>query len=278
MIEPEESYDPAWEFRMLYDAVLSYEGAALYADFLVPWLERNNAAREWLLEFSHRQGSPIPPAAQWELHALYAVNRVNDLLLGAFQTPTVSEWPDLGVSMDQYVAFMTGLGFEVVEAAPFSPFYHEVVEVAAQADDDASVELTDTVWPCLMLGNMLFSRAGVKVRSGRRWLHPELAAATTLYWTFCRRHRPYQDLSHGWGSNSRWRTDFRRDYRFGPHIHLNVDAERDVTQGSIPGRPPCELTLEERIELLTHRCFVTQTTAHDDQFPYWYSMSRTEDV
>ena len=274
MSETTDSYDPMWEFRMLYDDVLSYEGAALYPDFLVPWLERNGAAREWLNHFAQRQGSPIPPALEGELHALYAINRMNDLLLGAFQPATVTEWPELPISLDQYVAFMTGLGFEVAAAAAFSPFYHEIVEVTPLDEDEASVELTDIVWPCLMLGNMLFSRAGVKVRAGRCRLRPELAASTTLYWTFCRRHRASHDLSHGWGSNSQWRTDFRRDYRFGSQIYLNVDAERDVGQGDMPGRPPCELTLEERIELLTHRCFVTLPTAHEDQFPYWYSMRR----
>lgn len=273
-----DPYDPMWEFRMLYDDVLSYEGTALYADFLLRWLEKNGPAREWLLEFAQRPGSPIPPALEWELYALYAVNRVNDLLLGAFQPATVTKWPDLSLNMDQYVAFMTALGFVVVETAAFSPFYHEVVEITPHEEDEAPVELTGIVWPCLMLGNMLFSRAGARVRAGRRFLRPELAASTTLYWTFCRRYREGQDLSHGWGSNSRWRTDFRRDYRFGPHLHLNVDAKHDVTQGDIPGRSPSELTLEERIELVTHRCFVTFPTAHDEQFPYLYSMRLTEEL
>lgn len=276
MSEPAGEYDPMWEFRMLYDDVLSYEGADLYAGFLVPWLAKNGAAREWLLSFAQRQGSPVPPALEWERYALYAVNRVNDLLLGGFQPATVSQWPCLPVSLDEYVAFMAGLGFEVLDVTAYSPFYHEVVEIAPQDEDEASVELTGMLWPCLMLGSMLFSRSGVKVRSGRKWLRPELATTTTLYWTFCRRYRPCQDLSHGWGSNSRWRTEFRRDYRFGSQVFLNVDEEWDVSLGDKPGMSPCELSLEERTELVIHRCFVTVSAEHDDQFPYCFSLNLTE--
>lgn len=278
MSQPHETYSPAWEFRLLYDAVLAYEGPELHADLLQPWLRQHGAVREWLIDFARRPGAPVPPASLDELHGLYAANRVNDILLGAFQPPTVAGWPEPRINLGQYVAFMTALGFEVAQPAAFSPFYHELVDVTPQADDTAPVEVTGTFWPCLMLGNMLFSRAGVKVCAGRLWLRPELATATTLYWAFCRRHRPYHDLSHGWGGNSQWRTNFRRDYRFGRDIHFNVDAKRDVTHVDPPGSDPCPLTLEERIELVTHRCFVTQPKPHDDLFPYWYSLRRTEET
>lgn len=277
MSEASESYDPAWEFRMLYDAVLSYEGTALHADVLAPWLGQNAAAREWLLDFARRPGTPVPPASAEDLHALYAVSRVSEILLGVFQPATVSEWPELDISLEEYTAFMTGLGFAVAEPAVFSPFYHEVVEITPQDDDEAPVEITGSFWPCLMLGNMLFSRAGVSVRSGRRWLRPELAASTTLYWSYCRRYRPCSDLSHGWGSNSQWRTAFRRDYRFGSEIYFNVDEKRAVTDPNPPGQSPCTLTLAQRIELVTHRCLVTLPGAHADLFPYPYSLRRTEE-
>lgn len=276
MNEEPESYHPAWEFRLLYNGVMEYEGAALHADLLAPWLRQHGAAREWLLEFAQRRGAPIPPAAKWELQALYAVSRVNDLLMGAFQPATVTEWPLRPVTQEQYVAFMTGLGFEIATPAAYSPFYHEVVEMTALADDEAAVEVTGTFWPCLMLGSMLFSRAGVRVISGRRWLRPELATSTTLYWAFRRRYRLCEDLSYGWGSNSQWRTDFRRDYRFGREIYFNVDEKHDVTYVDPPGGDPCPLTLEERIELVTHRCFVTLPREHTDLFPYGYSLRRTE--
>ncbi len=278
MSDPSETYEPAWEFRMLYHDMMSYEGTDLYVDLLAPWLRKNGEAREWLLDFAQRQGSPVPPASLEELHALYAANRVNDILLGSFQPATEPQLPELFITLDQYVAFMTSLGFEITEATIFSPFYHEIVEVIPQMEDDAPVEVTGSFWPCLMLGNMLFSRSGVKVRSGSRWLRPELATSTTLYWTYRRRCRPYQDLSQGWGSNSQWRTNFRRDYRFGRDIYFNVDEQRDVTYVDPPGNDPCTLTLEERIELVTHRCFVTLPTAHEDLFPYWYSLRLSEET
>jgi len=45
-----------------------------------------------------------------------------------------------------------------------------------------------------------------------------------LYFTYLRRSRPTCDLSHGWGSNSQWSTDFRRDYAGGGMLHHNVDG------------------------------------------------------
>ena len=35
---------------------------------------------------------------------------------------------------------------------------------------------------------------------------------------------PASDLSHGWGHNSQWRTDFRRDYEESAELHYNVDG------------------------------------------------------
>ncbi|MBB5031851.1 hypothetical protein [Prosthecobacter vanneervenii] len=276
MSEPADEYDPMWELRVLYHDVLAYEGKDLYFGLLAPWLEKNGAAREWLLSFAQRRGEPIPPAQEWEIHALYAVNRVNDLLLGGFQPATVSEWPNLPITLDEYVAFMTGLGFEVVDVTAYSPFYHEVMEVAQSDEDAAPVELVSIVWPCLMLGCMLFSRAGVKVRSGRKRLSPVLAGSSTLYWAFCRRYRPCEDLSHGWGSNSQWRTEFRRDYRFGSQMYLNVDRAWDVSLGDKPGYSPSGLSLEERTELVIHRCFVTRSASNEDPFPYVLSLNLTE--
>lgn len=276
MSEMSESYDPSWEFRVLYNALLDYEGTALHAELLAPWLEKNDEARQWLRGFAQRPGSPIPPASPWELQALYAVNRVNDLLLGVFQPAIVDDEPALPISLDEYVAFMTALGFEAVVATAFSPFYHEIVEIAPHESEEAPVEITGSFWPSLMLGNMLFSRAGVRVRSGRRWLRPELAASSTLYWTFRRRNRPCNDLSHGWGGNSQWGTDFRRDYRFGREIYLNADGKRDATHPNSPWREPCPLSPAELKEILIHRCFVTLSNA-DDDYPYGYSLRCTDD-
>ena len=52
--------------------------------------------------------------------------------------------------------------------------------------------------------------------------------------------------------------DFRRDYRIGGRFYFNVDGEHNIANagGSEDG-----LTQAERIELLTHRCFIDHKAA-----------------
>jgi hypothetical protein len=62
-------------------------------------------------------------------------------------------------------------------------------------------------------GELVFSRAAVSVSC-----HPSfqilegVADRSRLYVTDRRMRRDVVNLSHGWGSNSRWRTSFRFDY------------------------------------------------------------------
>jgi len=78
----------------------------------------------------------------------------------------------------------------------------------------------------------------------------------------------------GWGSNSQWRTDFRRDYAIDGTYYYNVDGKWDVRElapreGPGNGEPTRnEISEEERIELLTHRCFVRTAKPHNDLWPY----------
>ena len=117
------------------------------------------------------------------------------------------------------------------------------------------VTVTELVWPVLMLGQLVFSRAGVKVRAGIDHAERGVADRSPLYWTFLRRHRPPIDRSLGWGHNSQWATDFRRDYRISDTTCLlNVDV-----RGDIDANDPADgdlmplLTGPERRALVRHR-------------------------
>ncbi|WP_454774755.1 hypothetical protein [Janthinobacterium tructae] len=83
--------------------------------------------------------------------------------------------------------------------------------------------------------------------------------------------RSVNDLSHGWGGNSQWRTSFRRDYVVGDTRFCNVDGKYDLAaqaaDAADAGYSPA-LTLAERIELLTQRCLVSSTKAHEELWPY----------
>lgn len=117
-------------------------------------------------------------------------------------------------------------------------------------------------------------RAGVSAIGGRHVCSAPLAQTSTLYWAYRRKYRPYVDLSHGWGSNSQWRTSFRRDYRIDGHLYYNVDGEHDLSLHKLTG--PCSgsgnetdsLTRQERLELLIHRCFITTDKPGSALWPY----------
>ena len=85
--------------------------------------------------------------------------------------------------------------------------------------------------------------------------------------------RDLEDGTEGWGHNSQWRTRFRRDYATQSILCFNADGEWDARE---PGPGPestvaprdDELSADQRIELLVHRCFVRTTLAHDERWPW----------
>ncbi len=251
-------------YRDLYDRILDYDGDALFDDVLRPWLEAHDEERRWLDQLRARTGNPIPAMNPEELCRLYALSRIVDLLQLSF-APRVDDppWELATVTRDQHARFMEALGLERADHLIFHPFYHEIVTVDQAGDESEPPAVTDIHWPAYMLGPLLITRAGCSVRAGRRHLVKEIAEGSTLYWAYARSHRPATDLSRGWGSNSQWRTSFRRDYALGGSLWYNVDAR--PRQG-----PEMDEDLEprERAELLRHRCFVTCAKPHDDRWPY----------
>jgi hypothetical protein len=160
-----------------------------------------------------------------------------------------------------------------VQTSQYHPFLHEIVEVEQTADPEEPITLIGTCWPGFMVGHLLFSRAGVKVRTGSKIITKEVAVHSTLYFTFVRSHRPTSDLSHGWGHNSQWSTLVRRDYEDEEAWYYNVDGAYDLTQESRmiedDEREVTEgLTRAERIELLVNRCFIRTEKAHRQPWPF----------
>jgi len=247
----------AWgSFHKLFKLLSNHDGQAVYPTVLEPWLNEHQEAREWLVLLAQREGSPFPAIEIEESWTLYALGRVLDLLL-------CEEMP---ISREEYAAFVEALGLEVVRPQQFSPFYHEVVQVERASSQFSPVTILEDKWPCVMLGNMMVSRAGVRISAGASLLVAGVADASTLYWTYSRNNRPHQDLSHGWGRNSQWRTAFRRDFVVGDRFYYNVDGKNDLAVDD--DDDDSGLTHSERIELVTHRCFVRCTKPHNDLWPY----------
>lgn len=190
--------------------------------------------RRWLDAFGARPG--IPSATPEELWELYALSRIADRLL-----------------MDGgYAELMDSLGLQRIERRAFHPFFHEIVTVG-----DAFAE----VWPGYMCGPLMIARAGVVADVD---FPKEVAEKSLLYWAWHRANRRTTDLSEGWGSNSQWRTSFRRDYLLDGVLYYNVDG-RGRSRG---GEHDEDLTADEKLELLRHRCFVRCTKRDDDRWPY----------
>jgi hypothetical protein len=105
----------------------------------------------------------------------------------------------------------------------------------------------------------------------------EVAEQSTLYFTHRRLYRKTMDLSVGWGSNSQWRTSFRRDYEHDGCFLYNVDGEIDLTSDSQFNKDHIELPVLERIELCKNRCFIISMREDSDLWPYNYCYCESQD-
>lgn len=242
-------------------------------DGLFPWLEANPGEREWLEAFAARPGDPVPPADPVDLYRLYALSRLVQTLTRAFQIGPSTEdpWPGPAIDVEVFTRFFHALGLQTVTPRTYCPFDHEVVHLDTVEGPGIPI-IRQVLWPRLMLGNLLIARAGIRLHASQDVFPLQHIATSTLYWAYRRRLRPVQDLSHGWGHNSQWRTSFRRDYRFGTELWFNVDGSLDLAASTPPADPELRELLDElprnvRKERLIHRSFV-HTPPVDDPWPY----------
>lgn len=228
--------------RELFRELREYSGGAASRDVLVPWTEKRGQTMIELLAPLARYGDWRRDEYRWAdpLEQAYALSRVNDVLLLGFQPalPAGEEppwahilhldapWPT--VTLREYQAFCADLTMTLVDEPDYDPFLHEIVSVEQDDDPAHPVEIVEVLWPAVMHGELLFSRSGVRVRGGAQHVVAGVADGAPLDDVFLRRYRATFDDSLGWGHNSQWKTDFRRDYRTPTTDHLNVDAELDL--------------------------------------------------
>lgn len=255
-------------FRSLYDEILAYEGSSLYCDVLSRWIEKAQAAMFELARFkldsALAPNDETSPSSMWNL---YALNRVNDLLLLSFRENR-EQPPFLLLSVNEYEDFFSQLGFTIELPVVFSPFHHEIVQVDQSSVDEELIEVIQHHWPGLKFGSLQFSRSGVLVRGGKNQIVKKVAEHSTLYFTFRRMNRKTNDLSFGWGSNSQWRTAFRRDYQIGVKRIYNADGTNSLGSAASAAADGQGLTLEERVELCRNRCFIKCLKDDSDLWPY----------
>ncbi|WP_224369062.1 hypothetical protein [Hyalangium versicolor] len=137
---------------------------------------------------------------------------------------------------------------------------------------EEGIQLGRSYWPGLRWGELIFSRCAVDVVCHPDFqIHKRVADRSPLYFTHERMRREVKDLSHGWGSNSRWRTRFRFDYEERDCVIFNAGGESDLADPASfesTSSSNRDLPIGPRRELLVHRCFVTYEGPWDDSFPY----------
>jgi hypothetical protein len=247
---PDDSWH-AIRFGLL-EASRSYSGDMWGRDVLEPWTAANPATLA-ALQAAGRVEMASVALADEDLWTLYALSRLVELLTASRQPPAASpddEPFDRVLAPAAYRQFITAIDGSFPEVAGFHPFLHEIVDVEPADDPYESPSLVAEWWPGCFLGSLLLARSGVTVRAGARHLDPVVATTSTLYWAWTRRRRPVADLSHGWGSNSQWRTHFRRDYWLGDRLAYHVDAALRPALDRLSPEPAPDVA----VELVRHRC------------------------
>jgi len=246
----------------LFEPTASYTGTDWTRDVLLPWTADNPATLAALQRIGRPEMASVSLADD-DRWTLYALSRVAELLIVSSQPPATDP-DDNPVNQPlppaAYHRFITAIGGHSPPADHFHPFLHEIVAAEQDPDPDLPPALVTSWWPPCVIGSLLLIRGGVTVRAGSRHLDPAVATGSTLYWAWTRRYRPVADLSHGWGHNSQWRTDFRRDYQLPDRLAYNVDAALNPKPEHPGGMP-----FNRDVDLLRHRC----RTLVDDQEEQW---------
>lgn len=71
--------------KELFDSIHERDRLPAYPHVLAPWVESHAAERDWLRSFASGSGGEVPPAQVEDLWRLYALGRVNEVLLLRFQ-------------------------------------------------------------------------------------------------------------------------------------------------------------------------------------------------
>jgi hypothetical protein len=255
---------------------VDYRGEAPFAEVLQPNLM---IARDALIAMTHwrRLETSLPGALpkdefQIELQEMFALSVLNDQLICALA--------DARLSLAEYETFWAGLGMQTFDAgAEFNP---ALCEVAVVTNESANAPM-QTRWPGLRWGELVFSRCGISIpHNPARGIVKGIADTGILYFCNQRRGRQASDLSHGWGSNSRWRTSYHRNYLVDQYAFFNVDGRTDLV--ATPAKDVDRvkedgLTIDEARELLLHRCFVQTAKGNDADFwPYDWKLSLRMDT
>ncbi len=258
--------------RFLYDEILNCNSHNEWKDVFQRSWSRFKEVRKYYQELKHRKCRKWPEIDDEESWNLYSVSRISDIMLLRFQDGNVEGSMNSGpnISMENYKEFFDYIGFEEKTVTHYHSFSCEVVDL--MVSDKSEIELVELKWPALMLGNLMFSRAGVVLKAPENLLTKGIADSSCLYWSFRRKNRKTRDLSMGWGHNSQWRTPFRRDFDLGDRYAFNADGFNEKLDLSFAVDSSDDrmngMEKESRFEFLKNRCITTGFIDDSDLWPF----------
>lgn len=259
--------------RDLYNKIILYKGENLYDDILKTWVTENNY-NDYLNNLSSKlQIEKISELPQVDIWELYALSRVLDILTLQLQPNNIldgSDWLRFNIdfSINEYIEFNKLLGLEIFTPNSFNTFDCEIIE-AKEAELDFQID--EIFFPGLKLNKLMIKRAGTKITLNPKKYNLSLTNNSTMYWTFVRRNRCHNDLSHGWGHNSQWRTDFRLDIETDKSYIYNLKGIFNLNNTSIELKEVLNqenLEIQEAIELVKYRHLINYIKDNKSLFPY----------
>lgn len=265
--------------RDLYNQIIKYSEKNTLNDVLIPWIEENDY-KNYLNQLSEQlvNNNDISLEDSWELYALSRVLEIITLKFQPNNRADGSDWLGSEIEISAYKSFAENLGLQIVNNSDYHPFYCEIFEAI---EGNTNFLITEMFLPPLMLGNLLIKRGGVKVELNPLEYDLNLVNKSTIYWTYRRKNRKYQDLSHGWGSNSQWRTSFRFDFDLGDSFVYNSEGKinlNSIDDSGLKDLGENNLLLEEAIEITKNRHFISCGKLDSDLFPYEFRYSESKTI
>lgn len=267
--------------RGLYYKIFEFEGDNLYNELLLPWLEQSSYL-DFINEVANNLYDDHSRLNGIHTTELYALTRVLDILTLPLQESCTyldnKRWKGHSITVSEYTKFVESLGLQVIKPNKFHPFESEVFE----AKFGTSFEIIDTIFPAVMLNNLMIKRAGVFISIDNSDILKNINTST-MYWTFRRNNRPCEDLSHGWGSNSQWSTRHRIDlktkngyvYNQTGEISLNV-SKKHLTPKHNMYLLEDNLSINDGIELVRYRQLISKSNSNEF-FPYHFKYIESTD-
>lgn len=257
--------------KELYEKILGYNGEKILENQILNWIEKNDYAEFIRKIRDSLLNKNIVEISQEVNMELYALSRILDLSTLRFQKNNKKDGSDyLGPlkSIEEYLKLLNSLCLDIVFPNQFNKFDCEIIEAV---NGQNNFEIMECLYPSVRIQNLLIKRAGVIISLNQNDCDLDLINNSKIYWTFRRKNRIFQDLSHGWGHNSQWRTEFRMDIETENSYIYNKSGSIDLnkmTENLEQELKEQNLAINEAIELTTFRHFITTVKDDNDLFPY----------